>query len=45
MKTVWILIALTVLAFGQAGSVGPGTNLSVRTSERINAIAGKRNKT
>ena len=35
MKRLLGLFALTALAFAQAGTVGNGTNISVRTSERI----------
>jgi hypothetical protein len=37
MKKLLGLFALTTLAFGQVGTVGNGTSISVRTSERIDA--------
>lgn len=35
MKLLLVLFASTTLAFAQAGRIGPGTSISVRTSEKI----------
>ncbi len=35
MKRLLVLFAFSTLAFGQVGTIGSGTNISVRTSEKI----------
>ena len=36
MKKLLVLFALTTLAFAQSGTIGTGTSITVRTSEKIN---------